>query len=159
MILWNIIFATLDLAIYIGLGILVFKINFTNINILATLTILILSIASFSGLGILSASFILVFKRGNPVGWMINSLEGLIAGVYFPVTVLPGWLQLIARFFPITYAIRAVELAVYRGFSVAELAKEITFLIVFAVLLLPVSLAVFKYAVRRAKKEGSLIKY
>jgi ABC-2 type transport system permease protein len=159
MILWNVIFATFDLAVYIGLGVFLFKINFSNINILSTITILILSIVSFSSLGILSASFVMVFKRGNPVGWVINSLEGLIAGVYFPVGVLPGWLQVIAHFLPVTYAIRAVELAVYRGFSVAELSKEITFLIGFSLLLLPASLAVFKYAVKRAKKEGSLIKY
>jgi len=159
MILWNVIFATFNLAVYIGLGVFLFKINFSNINILSTVVILMLSIITFSSLGILSASFVMVFKRGNPVGWIINSLEGLIAGVYFPVTVLPGWLQVIARFFPVTYAIRAVELAVYRGFSVTRLYKEITLLIAFSVLLLPVSLAVFKYALTRAKKDASLIKY
>jgi ABC-2 type transport system permease protein len=159
MALWNLIFATIDIAVYIGLGIFLFKISFTNVNFVSALVILILTIASFSSLGILSASFIMVFKRGNPVGWIINNLEGLIGGVYFPLTVMPLWLQFLAKFFPITYAIRAIELAVYRGRSVTQLAKEITFLLLFSLVLLPLSLAAFKYAVKKARMQGSLAQY
>jgi ABC-2 type transport system permease protein len=156
---WNLILATLDLIIYISLGIFMFGIDFSKINILSTLVILLLTITSFSGLGILSAGFILVFKRGNPVSWIINNLEGLIGGVYFPVSVLPAWLQFLAGFFPITYAIRAIQLSVYRGYSAIQLAKEITFLVFFSIFLLPLSLAFFKYALKKAKINGSLTQY
>jgi len=159
MALWNLIFATFDMAIYILLGIFLFKINFANLNLLSTTVILILTITSFSSLGILSASFIMVFKRGNPVGWVINTMEGLLGGVYFPITILPVWLQFCAKFFPITYAIRAIELAVYRGYSLTQLAKEIGFLLAFSLLLLPLSLALFQYALKRAKINGSLMQY
>ena len=157
--LWNLCFATLDMAIYILLGIFLFKINFANINLLSTLVIFFLTIASFSGLGILSASFIMVFKRGNPVSWLINSLEGLIGGVYFPVSVMPVWLQFLARFFPIAYAIRAIELAVYKGYGLIQLGKEIGFLLLFSFLLLPLSFASFKYALKKARRQGSLLQY
>lgn len=159
MALWNLLFATIDLAIYVFLAVFLFKINFININILSTLSILLLTITSFSGLGILSASFVIIFKRGTPLDWVISNVEGLISGVYFPVTVLPVWLQFMAKFFPITYAIRAVELAVYRGYSLFQLRKEMAFLFLFSILLLPLSLAVFKYALRRAKMDGSLTQY
>ncbi|MGD9015602.1 MAG: ABC transporter permease [Candidatus Omnitrophota bacterium] len=157
--LWNLLFATLNVVIYILVGIFLFNINFTNLNLLSTLVILVLTIVSFSGLGILSASFIMVFKRGNPVGWIINNLEGLIGGVYFPIAVMPAGLQLVARFFPITYAIRAIELAVYRGFGLNQLSKEISFLLLFSCLLLPLSFASFKYALKRARRQGSLLQY
>jgi len=159
MALWNLLFATMDMAIYISLGIFLFKISFANVNVLSTLLILILTIASFSSLGILSASFIMVFKRGNPLGWVINSIEGLIGGVYFPVTILPGWLQFLAKLFPITYAIRAIELAVYRGYSIVQLTKEIGFLLLFSSLLVPLSLTSFKYSLKKARKHGSLGQY
>ncbi len=157
--LWNLLFATLDMAIYIALGRFLFKISFANVNILSTLVILFLTIISFSGLGILSASFIMVFKRGNPLGWVINSLEGLIGGVYFPITIMPAWLQFLAKFLPITHAIRAVELAVYKGYAVSQLTKEIGFLLLFSFLLLPLSFASFKYALKKARRQGSLIQY
>ena len=159
MALWNLLFATLDIAIYISLGIFLFKINFSNINILSTLVILFLTIISFSGLGILSASFIMVFKRGNPVGWLINSLEGLIGGGYFPITIMPAWLQFAAKFLPITYAVRAIELAVYRGFGLGQLTKEIGFLLLFSFLLLPLSFTSFKFALKKARQQGSLAQY
>ncbi|MDD4938619.1 MAG: ABC transporter permease [Candidatus Omnitrophica bacterium] len=156
---WNLLFAALDTALYIGLGVFLFKINFAGINILSTLVIFILSVISFSSLGILSASFIMVFKQGNPLGWIINTLEGLIGGVYFPVTVMPGWLQFLAGFLPITYAVRAIELAVYRGYSLWQLKTEYAFLMVFSIVLLPLSLSAFKYALRKARLQGSLIQY
>jgi len=157
--LWNLLFATIDMALYIILGRLLFKISFANVNILSALVILFLTIISFSSLGILSASFIMVFKRGNPVGWIINNLEGLIGGVYFPITIMPLWLQYIAHFFPITYAIRAVQLAVYRGYSLGQLQNEWVFLLLFSIILLPLSFSSFRYSLRKARQQGSLIQY
>ena len=159
MSLWNLLFATLDMAIYIALGIFLFKISFANVNILSLFIILILTIISFSSLGILSASFIMVFKRGNPVGWIINNLQGLIGGVYFPITIMPGWLQILARFFPITYAIRAVQLAVYQGYTLVQLKNECGFLLMFSLILIPLSFSSFKYALKKARLQGSLIQY
>jgi ABC-2 type transport system permease protein len=159
LVFWNLILATLDLIIYISLGIFLFKIDFSKINIASTLVILLLTITSFSGLGILSASFIIVFKRGNPVSWLINSLEGLLGGVYFPVNVLPGWLQFLAKFFPITYAIRAIQLSVFRGFTLIQLSQEILMLILFSLALLPLGLYAFSYSFKKARKDGSLGHY
>jgi ABC-2 type transport system permease protein len=157
--IWNLVLATIEMAIYIILGIFLFKIDFSHINIFSTFVVFILSIASFSGLGIISASFIMVFKRGNPVGWIINSLEGLLCGVYFPVTVLPIWLQFISKFFPITYAIRAIQLSVYRGYSLAQLKEEIAILSLFSLTILPFSLIIFKYSLKKTRREGSLGQY
>jgi ABC-2 type transport system permease protein len=156
---WNLLSATLNIAIYIVSGIFLFGINFANLNILSTAVIMVLTIVSFSSLGILSASVILVIKRGNPVGWIISNLEGLLGGVYFPITILPGWLQFLAKFFPITYAIRAIQLAVYRGYSIVQLKREVGFLLFFSLLLLPLSLLSFKYALNTIRRQGSISQY
>ncbi|MDD5730490.1 MAG: ABC transporter permease [Candidatus Omnitrophica bacterium] len=157
--LWNLIFASFDMFVYIILGIYCFNINFSNINILSSCLTLILTIMSFSSLGILSASFVIVFKRGNPVSWFVSTLEGLLGGVYFPITVLPGWLQFAAKFFPITYSVRAMELSVYRGYSAAQLFKELSFLLAFTILLLPLSVKAFQYSLKKARRDASLTQY
>lgn len=159
MTLWNFLFATINLALYVLLGIFLFRVDFSRINYLSTFIILLLSIASFSGLGIISAAFIMLFKRGNPVGWLIGSLEGIIGGVYFPVTVLPSYMQVIANFFPITYATRAIQLAVYRGYAPGQLSSEISTLLLFSSLLLPLSFFFFSYALKIARRDGSLAQY
>ncbi len=157
--LWNFCIATFDLIIYLALGAFVFHIDFSAVNLPAALVIFLLTATSFSGLGILSASFILVLKRGNPISWVVSSLEGLVGGVYFPVTVLPAWLQIVARCLPITYTVRAIQLAVYQGYGIRQLKVEIGFLLVFSILLIPLSLAVFRYALKRARANGSLAQY
>ncbi len=159
LVFWNLILATIDMLIYICLAVFLFKIDFTHINILSTVVIFILTIAPFSALGIISASFIMIFKQGNPAGWILGMVEGLIGGVYFPITVLPHWMQLLARIFPITYAIQAIQLAVFKGYSLDRLWREIGILLFFSLLLLPLSFTLFALSLRKARKDGSLGQY
>jgi len=121
--------------------------------------VLILTIISFSSLGILSASFVLFYKQGNPIAWLINTLEGVIGGVYFPINVMPGYLQFIANCLPITYAIRAIELAIYQEYSIYQLKNELFFLLIFSIILLPLSLKAFKKAIHNTCCQGSLTQY
>ncbi len=159
MAIWNIIFSTFDVLIYFIFGIFLFKINFTNINFLSAFTVLFLTIISFSSLGIISASFVLVYKRGNPTAWLISTLEGVVGGVYFPVSVMPGYLQILANCLPITYAIRAMELAIYKGYNIYQLKNELLFLLLFSIILFPLSLKAFKKAIYSACCQGNLAQY
>ncbi|MBU1863234.1 MAG: ABC transporter permease [Candidatus Omnitrophica bacterium] len=159
MCVWNFIIATADLIIYILLGIFFFHIRFADLNIVSTLTILVLTVISFSSLGIISASFILVLKKGDPIGWIINTFEGLLGGVYFPITVMPLFLQWIAKCLPITHAIRGMELAVYKGYSLSQLTTEWGILLLLSVVFLPLSIASFTYALKKVRKQGGLSHY
>lgn len=134
-------------------------VNFSLVNIPAALVVFILTMLTFSALGLMSAAFILVFKRGDPVAWFLGSMGTLLGGAMFPVTVLPMWLQKISEFIPITHALRAMRLALLQGYSISLLAKDIFVLVIFALILLPLSLSVINLAVRKAKKDGSLFKY
>ncbi|MFH2137104.1 MAG: ABC transporter permease [Candidatus Omnitrophota bacterium] len=156
---WNLIFATFNICIYFILGVFLFHIDFGNVNILSAIIILILTIICFSSLGILSACFIIVFKRGNPIAWVINNLEGLLGGVFFPIAVMPKFLQTIAQFLPITHAIRAIELAVYKNYTLSQLSSECAILLIFSIILSPLSFFAFGYALKKARQQGSLIQY
>ncbi|MFA5119190.1 MAG: ABC transporter permease [Candidatus Omnitrophota bacterium] len=159
LVFWNLILATIDMLVYIALAVFLFKMDFTHINIFSTIVIFILTIAPFSALGIISASFIMIFKQGNPVGWILGMVEGLIGGVYFPITVLPHWLQVLAKVFPITYAIEAIQLAVHKGYSLDQLWRQTGILLLFSIILLPLSLLSFTFSLRKARKDGSLGQY
>ncbi len=89
----------------------------------------------------------------------LTTLEGILGGVYFPIAVMPASLQIVSKFLPITYAIRSMELAVYRGHTLFQLKREVLFLVLFSAILLPLSLAAFRYALYRTKKQGSLSHY
>jgi hypothetical protein len=72
-------------------------------NLTAAFAILLLTIVSSTGLGIVSASFIMTLKTGDPVGWLFVQVSGLICGLNYPLSVLPDWLQTAAKAMPVTY--------------------------------------------------------
>jgi ABC-2 type transport system permease protein len=131
----------------------------SDANLFAAMIILILTIICFSGLGIISASFIMIFKRGDPVNWVFGSVSALLGGVFYPITVLPIWLRFFSYLLPITYSLRGMRLALLQGYSLSALTLEILALIVFSVLLLPLGIICFRYAVKKAKMDGSLTQY
>jgi len=128
-------------------------------NPLAAFIILILTIISFSSIGIISTSFVMVFKRGDPISWLITTFSGFFGGVFFPVTILPKALRAISYLFPITYSLRSLRLAILQGYSLKLLLPDIIMLVFFCIILLPLSIWVFKYAVKKAKSDGSLTHY
>jgi ABC-2 type transport system permease protein len=154
--LWSFAFTSLRVVVYLLAGVLVFGADLSRANVLAGLVILILTVLTLSSIGILSACFIIVFKRGSPINFLIGSVSSLLGGVYYPVEVLPGWLQTLARLFPLTYSLEAMRRALLRGETVGALAREIAILAAFAAVLLPLGLIAFNYAVRQAKRDGSL---
>ncbi len=157
--LWEYFITTLRVLVYLGVGVILLGVNLSHGNYLGATLILLLTIITFSSLGIISASFVMVLKRGDPVAWAFNAVSTLLGGVYYPITILPGWLQIIARLIPVTYALEGMRLALLQGATIEELAPYIAALLVFSVILLPSSLLVFRYAVARAKVEGSLTHY
>jgi ABC-2 type transport system permease protein len=157
--LYSFLWTSLRVVVFLVLGVFVFGVDISNANYLAALVIMLLTITSFSSLGILSASFIMIFKRGDPIAWIFTSASWLLGGVYYPITVLPDWLQRFSYMLPITYSLEAMRLALIRGYSFGALARNIYALIIFTVVMLPVSVLVFRYAVRRAKMDGSLAQY
>ena len=95
--LWDYLFTTLRVFIYLLLGTLVFGADLGNANYLGALVVLVLTIVAFSGLGIMAASFIMVTKRGDPVTTIVGGVGLLLGGVYYPVELLPSWLQFFCR--------------------------------------------------------------
>lgn len=157
--LWGLLFNTIEVILYFLFGMILFGIDLTKVNLLSCLIIFPLTIVAFSSLGLISASFILIFKRGDPIGWITGTFLGLLGGVYFPISVLPAWLKNISLLLPVTYSIQAMQLAVYRGYSLDMLLPQIGMLILFCLTLAPIGIASFRYALRKAKSDGTLIHY
>ncbi|MEJ2304341.1 MAG: ABC transporter permease, partial [Anaerolineales bacterium] len=157
--LWSYLLTTLRVLVYLLIGDLFLKVNLGGGNYLGALIVLILTIISFSSLGIIAASFIMVLKRGDPITWLFNATSSFLGGIYYPVTILPGWLQFFSYLLPVTYALRAMRLALLQGASTATILSDILVLAVFSAILMPASLLAFRFAVRRARVDGSLSQY
>ncbi len=157
--LWRFLFTSLTALAYLLAGALFFGLSLGSANLPPALLLLALTIVSYSSMGILAACFIMVFKRGDPVNWLVGNLSTLLAGVYYPVTVMPGWLQGLARLLPLTWSLKGLRLALLQGCGFGQLKGEILALAAISAVLLPASLFLFRLAVNHAKQVGSLIKY
>ncbi|UJS16844.1 MAG: ABC transporter permease [Candidatus Jettenia sp.] len=157
--LYSFLLASFKVAMYLLLGVFIFGIDISNANLIGALLVLFFTIASFSSFGILSASFVMVLKKGDPISWIFTSIFGILGGLYYPISVLPNWLQKLSYLLPITYSLEGMRLALLKGCSLRALMPNIVALIIFSFIMLPLSIFVFGYAVRRAKIDGTLTQY
>lgn len=156
---WDFIFASINIFIYLLLGICFLGVRLSNVDVFAVFIILLLTIISFSSIGMLSAAFIMVFKKGDPITWAIGMSSAFFGGAYFPITILPQKLKVISYFLPITYSLRSLRYALLQGYTYKMLLFDIATLLLFCIILLPLSIWAFKYAVRKAKLAGTLAYY
>ena len=147
---------TLRIAIYIAWGALFFGFPLRSANWIAVLLVLLVSLLAFSGLGILSASYLLLFKRGNPAKWLLLGISSVVGGMLFPISILPEWLQFFARLNPITYALDAMRASLLGSIHLRDILHPVGILLIFAAVLLPLSMFAFAAALRRTKSTGTL---
>jgi ABC-2 type transport system permease protein len=159
---WDFVQATLFSFLYLLFGWLFFDVHFVGSFLLA-LVFLLLTTLVLACLGILSASFAMVFKRGDPFGMLLGSGAALFSGVFFPTQLINEHagekLGTISRLLPTTYGVDGIRRVLIEGQGWAEVTPPLITLMVMLAILLPFSLWIFARAVRRAKREGSLIQY
>lgn len=157
--LYGYVFSLIQLAVIFIAGGLVFGVDLSRADLPAAALAFLFSTAVFAAFGILSASFIVVLKKGDPLGWVIMTLNFVFGGAFFPLARMPDWMRSVAAFVPATYALGALRSAIIDGAGIATLARPLLILGAIALVLLPLSLRIFGIAVRKAKRDGSLVLY
>jgi ABC-2 type transport system permease protein len=159
---WDLVQATFHSFLYLFFGWALFGVHYRGSFALASL-FLILTTLVLASIGILSASFAMVFKRGDPLGMIIGTGSALFSGVFFPAQLMSqmagGGFRIVSGLIPTTYGIDGIRRVLIQGQTFAEVRQPLITLLVYLAVLLPFSLWVFSRAVRRAKREGSLIQY
>ena len=106
--------------------------------------------------GIFVCILVLTFgNRAEVAAWSLVSLMLLVCGIYYPISILPKWVAVVAKLIPLTYFLEYFRL--FYGFEPTfshVLAKG--YLLVVVYLLLEISL--MKTALRRAKRTGMLLR-
>ena len=125
----------------------------------SALLVFSLTVAAFGGLGLIVASLTIAFKRSEPVASFISISSLLLGGVYFPVEALPGWLHRFAALTPLTPALDGLRLCLLADAPLSELRPALVALSIFVVVLIPAGALLFRWALRRAMRDGTLTQY
>ncbi|MDD4028506.1 MAG: ABC transporter permease [Caldisericia bacterium] len=156
--IWNYLITIINMVLSIVIYNLFFNVKL-NANILTSVVILVVSSIAMMGIGMLSAGFIMRYKRGDPISWILGLLTGLLSGIYYPVDILPSYLQALSKILPPTYAISALRKATLLHATLADVSQELLILCIFALVTITCGLLFFQYSFNQARKEGSLSWY
>lgn len=150
-------------VVIIGIALTLFvDVNLSGANLGGMFVVFAVASLSFVGIGLVAAVLPLMNPEtgAQATNIVLGSLL-LVSGVYFPVSVLPGWLQPLSVLSPATYALDASRslLGVSSGGVGAPLsavAAELGALTAFGLFGVPVGLWIFVQAERWAKRSGKL---
>ncbi len=127
-----------------------------RLNLAGFAAALACSLASFAALGLLSSAFVLAFKRGDPLNYLLDTASYLFSGVFYPIEVMPPALQWISHLLPATYAVNALRASGLQRASVVEVAPALLTLLAFAVALWPLAVLALALARRHVERTGTL---
>lgn len=148
------------LLVYFSVGLaVVLSGRLPHPNLPGSALIFFLSIAVAVAIGIFAASVQLAVQKGSAVVWLLGSVAWCLTGALFPISALPRPLWALAQFVPLTHSLTGMRLALLQGAGAVALAREAGILATFSAVLLPASLLVFSYTLRRARRLGPLSAY
>lgn len=150
--------AVLGATITIAVGWLVFGMPVEWTTLPLALPAAVLGYVAFLPFAILLTAAVFVFKRvGAGVGLLVTCLS-LVAGVLFPVALLPGWIEWLSEVQPLTPALELTRHLVV-GSPVDSVWEPVLRLLAFIAVLLPISIALLQACLRYAQRHGTVLEY
>ncbi|MCM3903718.1 MAG: ABC transporter permease [Pyrinomonadaceae bacterium] len=151
------------------IGLLLFTdLNLRGANLPGVAVVLGVSTIAFVGLGLMAAALpVMSPERGAEATHIFQGSLLLVSGVYYPVEVLPRWLQPLSALSPATYTLSACRKLVgignsasvpgnLRGAPLSAVMRELIILALMGAVLMPLGLWVFGKIEIWAKRTGKL---
>lgn len=138
---------------------LFFNLDLSHANYVTAVFILLLGSISFVGFGIGTAVLPLLYtERGAQMSFIVRAIILVVSGVYYPVNVLPTWMQVLGRISPATYVLDGLRQALQANQPIwsPEIWGDTWPLLLSGVISIPLGLMIFRFAERYAKKTGRL---
>lgn len=153
--------------ILIGVTLFV-KLDLSHANWIGLIITLLVSSLAFIGLGLVAATLpVFSPERGAEATNIFQGSLLLVSGIYYPVEVLPTWLQPFAKLSPATYALSACRKLIgvnapdaasgkFIGGPLSSVAPELLTMTIMGFVLIPLGLWVFGRVEIWAKRTGKL---
>jgi ABC-2 type transport system permease protein len=152
-----VVYGLLRTALLFGVIASFFDVQLDRADFWAAFVVLAVASVSFLGVGVMTAVFPLISpEKGTQLGFIAQGMLLVVSGVYYSVSVLPGWMQAISKISPATYALRGIRDAILNGAGVGALWGDIWPLLVIGVVSIPLGFVVFHRGEIYAKRHGML---
>jgi ABC-2 type transport system permease protein len=140
-----------------GIVAALFGLSLPDANFAGALVVLAVASVSFIGVGMMTAVLPLISpEKGAQLGFVAQGVMLVVSGVYYPVAVLPSWMQWLSTISPATYALRGIRQAIIEGAGLGVLWADIWPLLAIGVVAVPLGLEIFRRGEVYAKRHGKL---
>jgi len=152
-----IVYGVVRAVLLFGVVAVFFSLQLSHANFAAALLVLVVASIPFIGIGMMTAVLPLISpEKGTQLGFIAQGILLVVSGVYYPVSVLPDWMQWVSVISPATYALDGMRDAIINGAGVTAMWEHIWPLIIIGIVSIPLGLEVFRRGERYAKKHGKL---
>jgi ABC-2 type transport system permease protein len=149
--------ATAFSVVIIAIVLLFLPVDLSRANATSSLALLFVGSLAFAGLSIGAAALPMLWtEKGLQMAYIVQALVLLVSGVYYPIDVLPGWMQALAVVSPATYVIRGMRAALVDGADLPAVWPHIWPALLIGAISIPLGLRAFLLAERYAKRTGRL---
>tara|TARA_B100001175_G_scaffold316605_1_gene330971 strand:+ start:332 stop:1126 length:795 start_codon:yes stop_codon:yes gene_type:complete len=133
------------------------SINF--VDIFSVLLSLLFNSVPFIGLGLISASLIVIFKMGDISNFLISLLSIFFSGIFFPVSSLPAFFNSFGQITPLNICLETSKAIMNENFVFSDLLPYFKVTGIEILLFLPLGIFLISFSLKVAKREGSLSFY
>ncbi len=129
----------------------------------AAVLLVLLLVTSHLGIGIMAAGIVMVYKKGDPLTFLLSGVTELFGGVLFPLYLLKRYtaVWVFAWLLPYTHALDALRKVLLLGMGILdpEIVRQVVILTAYSVVLIPLGLWIFRWGYDRVRREGTTTTY
>ena len=122
------------LIVYLFSLVLGIQLHITLLSVFGVVIIILLGASFFTGLSMIIASIVKTRERFMGIGQVITLPLFFASNAIYPITIMPPWLQVVAKANPLSYMVDGLR-ALMLGGSAAEAAFDVGILAVVALLI------------------------
>jgi ABC-2 type transport system permease protein len=155
-VIYDLVYVPIRSVIFLAALSLLTDVRF-ELGALVPVTVIFFAFAPFLwGLSLIGAAGMLTFRRGAGIAGLTAAVLVITSGSFFPITVLPEWLQVLARLNPITIAVDGVRAALLGAAGWAEAFRSAVSILPYAAVSLLAGVLALRAALRRERRRGTL---
>lgn len=157
--LFALLYTPLRMTVLLGLVAFVLGGRFSFANLAPATVVLAAFVPVVWGIGLAAAGGVVTIRRGAGIAGFAGILLGAASGAYFPVDLLPTWLQVVMRYNPVTVTLETVRAVLLGGAGWSAVWQPVGVLTTTGIVFTILGSAVFRAALRREMRRGTLHLY
>ena len=153
---FDLFFIPIRMGVLLVVAWLTLGLGFEASGVMPSLVLLAAFVPFVWGLGLVTAAAIVTFRRGTGVLGVFMSVLGLASGAFFPLTLLPDWIQRLAEANPVAIVLEGAREALIGGAGWEAVGTNVLLLGAVSVLALLAGVQAFRAALAREHRRGTL---